>query len=780
MNVYSQWFDVLRVGNHYNTMQYFAGTGGDTFEINFSGGYLDKSHVKALADDEGPELTLTFITKSRIKLSRPIMPGSNVLIFRDTPKVVPLAMFSDGAIINSINLDRNAKQAVFVAAEMLDRFDTFGSSLETSVSQVSEALSVANEALNKAIEAERYSKSVLGVAESAKVESAEAFTKAFRAYNVTIGETSYRLKWNGFTLVGSFEDGAVVRSVTDAVVQLETGKVFKYTGTIPPEGLTVTAGDLPSSKWSNLDVYSTAREMREGYAKLEYARRGTFLEGGFRIVAGESAALHSDGLYYSPISGFRDISPGSSPDSGMVCVGTLKGVYVDCLSNWVVGDITMANKAIESKSVRGGGVIRIPVGDFKSAETVQLRDFVQLRGISRRRSRITNHPTFSGNVLVHATKGSLGSSDVPEYLSYSGISQCTVFASGSVKVGVYVRHCTNEADFTKLTTQGFSEVNLYVIGCFYCDFSGSVSRDAMRYGMIFGRKMYSEGGLNEVNACTMNNIRSNYSGVEDKYNPSEDMLNGAGITLWSANACALDYVGAENSFGVGIVIRRGINSTIQTAYLEANGRSAAAVDKIGLAVISADFPQLLISNLMLTRNQRVHLAGGAILNVGNIYSESFESGLILGNGQISLESGLYANRMTPADIAKVINKELNLHGAIGNVGMSSYSTLDSSIMVSGSIVSNIRIVMVPSVTITTTDPIIIGIAGTEIAVNFGNSFTAGVPIEKVISGDVPKGIYRLRHRSNSLPSASTNLTAAFAVGVYCIKGFPLYSVKIGG
>lgn len=179
MNVYSKWFDVLRVGNHYNTMQYFPGTGGDTFEINFSGGYLDRSHVKAISDDEGQEITITFITTSRVKLSRPISVGSKVLIFRDTPKVVPLALFADGSVLNAINLDRNAKQAVFVAAEMLDRFDTFGSSLETSVSQVSEALEIAQGALTAANAAR-------DVADSAK-STAEDALSIVRMHNIMEG-----------------------------------------------------------------------------------------------------------------------------------------------------------------------------------------------------------------------------------------------------------------------------------------------------------------------------------------------------------------------------------------------------------------------------------------------------------------------------------------------------------------------------------------------------------------------------------------------------------------
>ncbi|UPI11719.1 tail spike protein [Aeromonas phage yong1] len=166
MNLYSEWFSVLRVGGDYKTMHLYNGTGGDTFDINFAGGYIDRTHVKALVSN-GDVVTLQFSSASRVRTSRPIVVGETVLIYRDTPKAVPLAQFEDGALLTAANLDRNAKQAVFVAAEMLDRFDTFGSSLETSVEQVSEALRIANEALAEANAANTTSGEAKAIAQAA-------------------------------------------------------------------------------------------------------------------------------------------------------------------------------------------------------------------------------------------------------------------------------------------------------------------------------------------------------------------------------------------------------------------------------------------------------------------------------------------------------------------------------------------------------------------------------------------------------------------------------------
>ena len=121
------WIDVVRVAPDYRTMQEFPGDGvTDTFEVNFTGGYLNVAHVKGEFVDESAGvrtiLDLEMVGRNTFKVS-PVPPaGSVVTLYRDTPKEVPLLSFVDGAMITAPNLDRNAKQAIFAVAEMLDRF----------------------------------------------------------------------------------------------------------------------------------------------------------------------------------------------------------------------------------------------------------------------------------------------------------------------------------------------------------------------------------------------------------------------------------------------------------------------------------------------------------------------------------------------------------------------------------------------------------------------------------------------------------------------------------
>lgn len=95
------------------------------WDFSFSGGYIDKSHVKAYsvnAERVRTPITVTssmFVTQFRLRL--PVTPvGSEVTIFRDTPKDLPLVEFEDGTAITEPALNLMARQAVFIAAEFTD------------------------------------------------------------------------------------------------------------------------------------------------------------------------------------------------------------------------------------------------------------------------------------------------------------------------------------------------------------------------------------------------------------------------------------------------------------------------------------------------------------------------------------------------------------------------------------------------------------------------------------------------------------------------------------
>ncbi|CCI88886.2 tail fiber protein [Yersinia phage phi80-18] len=189
-NYIGQWFNAIGVQQNYKTMQYFAGDGdaSRTFEFNFDGGYISKSDVKAFAvkDDsrERIDYTLTFIGPNSVNLNAVVPVGWTVLIYRDTPKSRPLAKFIDGAVINAFNLDRNAQQAVFAVAEMVDRFDSVTADVETALTEVYKAITFSEQAVAEAQEATRVATESKAAALAAESSAAQAALDAAEA-NVT-------------------------------------------------------------------------------------------------------------------------------------------------------------------------------------------------------------------------------------------------------------------------------------------------------------------------------------------------------------------------------------------------------------------------------------------------------------------------------------------------------------------------------------------------------------------------------------------------------------------
>ena len=127
------------------------------YEINFAGGYIDREHVVAWAYDGrdadglltgGVELAFDWVGNYQIGITPAVAAGKIVRIYRDTPADLPIVNFSDGSIINEKTLDVNAEQAVFLAAELRDRFAT-----QLDADRIGYWASVAQEAAEDAEEA---------------------------------------------------------------------------------------------------------------------------------------------------------------------------------------------------------------------------------------------------------------------------------------------------------------------------------------------------------------------------------------------------------------------------------------------------------------------------------------------------------------------------------------------------------------------------------------------------------------------------------------------------
>lgn len=97
------------------------------FEVSFTGGYISKEHVHIrYFNSVGAisEPAFTWVGDFEINVTPAPAAGGRIRIYRVTPADLPLVDFSDGSVVNEQTLDLNAKQAVFLAAEVRDIIST--------------------------------------------------------------------------------------------------------------------------------------------------------------------------------------------------------------------------------------------------------------------------------------------------------------------------------------------------------------------------------------------------------------------------------------------------------------------------------------------------------------------------------------------------------------------------------------------------------------------------------------------------------------------------------
>ena len=113
----------------YATNRYPGNGVTTTYEISFTGGYIDRSHVKAYHEDDATKTRVPVAITSgqwlndyTIQGFAPVPVGRTMVIYRDTPKQ-PLVDFVNGARFTEYNMDLVARQGLFVAMEAMDATD---------------------------------------------------------------------------------------------------------------------------------------------------------------------------------------------------------------------------------------------------------------------------------------------------------------------------------------------------------------------------------------------------------------------------------------------------------------------------------------------------------------------------------------------------------------------------------------------------------------------------------------------------------------------------------
>ncbi|BAP15843.1 tail fiber protein [Ralstonia phage RSJ2] len=322
-------------GLKYSMNRFQCNGTANVFSINFAGaapGYLDRAHLKYYVINGADGTYVTPITpvpsgafqsSTLIKLEQtpgvPYPLGLWVVIFRDTPKSVPLVDFTDGAVINEENLDLMAEQSIYVAAEMTDRFEEVIGSNQEVIDRAAEALATANEALDasaattivandaaaQAAAADGKADTAVSTANTAKATAEGIDAKAQSALDASAAATATANAANA-TAANALDVAQDALDQVQASAMPTTGGTF----TGPVYGITPTAGDSStklattafvtsaiSTALVGQIVFEARTSARAGYLKLNGALLNRADYPALWAYANASGAVVSEGVW---------------------------------------------------------------------------------------------------------------------------------------------------------------------------------------------------------------------------------------------------------------------------------------------------------------------------------------------------------------------------------------------------------------------------------------------------------------------------------------------------
>jgi hypothetical protein len=287
------------------------------WNFEFSGGYINRSHVRAYYEDntdpDNPVRTdlvinpdTDFVGDYQILVEPPVPAGFTMVVYRATPRDLPLVDFQDGGGVTELNLDTTARQAVFLAQESADYLGvtTTGDMLDLSQETLANAGAAAASAANAAISEAAASASASTSASWAASALASALAAANSAANAAATVASLALS-SGASLIGFIQAGigAVARTVQ-----------AKLRETVSPEDHGAVGDGVIDDYAALQAAHNASLEVKYQPGKTYYISQKVLLRTGARSVgAGIGSTLirhptsHAFGNVDSGTTGNEDI-----------------------------------------------------------------------------------------------------------------------------------------------------------------------------------------------------------------------------------------------------------------------------------------------------------------------------------------------------------------------------------------------------------------------------------------------------------------------------------------
>lgn len=562
---------------NFNTMHTFDGDGNAdrTFEINFSGGYIKDEHVKAYMMPYGTAdyeyLTLTFINESTVRLSAAVPVGWTVTIYRDTPKDVPLASFTDGALITAASLDRNAEQAIFGVAEMVDRFNATQESVDLSLDIANEAMDVAEQANTNSIQA----------IEIAKVSERAIRVPAGESVNDIPDAVNRAGKLLAFNASGDvFVASPVSGDATDVLLTLNgengAGLVGSTSGTVQGSLDALAQADVDLD--TRIDAHITALQSVYGSSLVgvaSYADVRNYTGNASRLVV-KGRSTSGDGGAGTFVLSASDVV--SADDGGVVLVDSLgrrwKRDFQGAIQASWYGVVSGANVSSPLTSVlqKGGGQVYIGAGQFNVESQVTIShdaaDFPVMGRPSKRFDLVgdsmtnTTFNTNGVNCLSYTGTAGSGGHGVHSGMTFRDFS---IYGTGNTGVGL---RAVGSA-YLKIRDLDIKRTNIAM------RLSGVLSSDIQRVNLQYNNHgIYIDSATNSTfNAMRM----SGMFGSNSKWAIEGEV--GTNIYIEESNFEGNGTLGDSASGAIYLRVVEPLSTINISGYFEANvGRADILID----------------------------------------------------------------------------------------------------------------------------------------------------------------------------------------------------------
>ena len=427
----------------------------------------------------------------------------------------------------------------------------------------------------------------------------------------------------GYITMDSFEDGATLTLLNQALRYEATGEYYRWDGefpkTVSPGSTPESAGGIGVGSWLSVGD-ATLRTMLstwKGYSFIDngnlslYKKKGLFGDAG-KVETSYDVVQYSDGFWYK-YTGSLPFTYGAAPDSLWVNVGNLTGFPENSPENFgaIPGVETFdCLPAIKLAILTGTLLLNPGETYYVSDEVIIPSNLIMFTNSATIKAMPS--VTWTGKAVVRASKKPVGTSpdltliaEQVRGVRHSGV--LNIDANNVAPYGYYGFGVVAESITDIIYAYNATEGGIVLLGSWYHKVNQYMAIDCAR-GVSLAHGFSGETGDVNVNGVEFGvvaayNTSKSLSYGYDPYSSSlTPQLIGAGVTLGQGLASRIGTLIAETTAGAGLATVNAVSWSVGSMYFE----------KCSEALEDSAEPDIAI--LSTTGNVEDH-----VFDVGNIH-----------------------------------------------------------------------------------------------------------------------------------------------------------------